>query len=80
MRADVEIQMPAGGTKSTVRLNGQDIAGCLGGFDLLGRPGPDTTLTLHIVAPEVTVKGEMQVLLSDQTRALLLGLGWTPPA
>lgn len=38
-------------------------------------------LTLDVITLDTTtVSGEMEILIPDQTRDLLVQLGWTPPA
>lgn len=81
MGANVEMHLGPPGPDVFVRLEGRDITPSLRGISLqMGNAGLAPELTLDLHCPSATVNGVMQVLLSDDTQALLLSLGWTPPA
>lgn len=78
MDTQVDIRLQPDG-RHHLLLNGQDISHCVQGVTFDGHPGPDSVLWLHIHVPTITVGGQVQVLLGEDTRSLLTGLGWTPP-
>ncbi|WP_201296775.1 hypothetical protein [Nocardiopsis sp. FR26] len=56
-------------------------AQALTGLTLRAEAGDTPRLTLDVLALDVTkVGGQMEILIPDETRALLVELGWTPPA
>ncbi len=80
MEAQVDMHLGPG-RDNLVRLNGQDITLTLQGVTLhQGNTGDAPTMTMDLSMPTITVGGQMRVLLSDDTRSVLVGLGWTPPA
>jgi hypothetical protein len=64
----------------TVELDGTPIQRGLRGIDLRLHAGEVNAATLELVVPTMDVEGEFEVVLPEETQALLKRLGWTPPA
>lgn len=64
-----------------VEVDGYDVSRALLGMTLEINAGDMPTATLRVVAEEIpTELDEMRAYLPDATKALLVRLGWTPPA
>ncbi|MFG2269128.1 hypothetical protein ACGFNY_05060 [Streptomyces chartreusis] len=69
------------GHTSQVELSGHDISHALTGVTLRLDAGSVPTATLEVALWEVpTELDAVQVKVPDETRELLVRLGWTPPA
>ncbi|HEY5987611.1 MAG TPA: hypothetical protein VIV12_14740 [Streptosporangiaceae bacterium] len=68
------------GGHATVELDGMRMDGALLALGLRVRAGEPNSATLDLYAPTVEAEGEFEVVLPEQTQALLKRLGWTPPA
>lgn len=79
---DVQITGLAPGYHNTrVTLDGTEVSRGLSGLTLQADAGDIPRLTLDLCMLDITkVGGQMEILLSDATRELLVELGWTPPA
>jgi hypothetical protein len=65
--------------RATVELNGEHVENGVSGVDLHLHVGEVNMATLELVAPTAEIEGEFEVLLREETQALLKRLGWTPP-
>lgn len=65
-----------------IAIDGADISPrAIAGLSLQAEAGDIPRLTLDVVALDVTkLGGKMEIFLPDETRELLVALGWTPPA
>jgi hypothetical protein len=64
-----------------VELDGHDIANSVLGVTVAFKGGEMPAATLDLVLDEIpTDTDEVRVHLPDETRDLLVRLGWTPPA
>lgn len=63
----------------TVELDGQDIAHALRGLSLNLDSSPLASARLSLVIEDVSTHAEVDVWMPDETKALLVRLGWTPP-
>ncbi|HEY9473386.1 MAG TPA: hypothetical protein VIS06_05965 [Mycobacteriales bacterium] len=61
-----------------VSLDGESISDAVRGLTLTMCAGDIPTLTLDVVA-DVLFDGQTDVVIPEETRALLVRLGWTPP-
>lgn len=69
------------GHTSRVELSGHDISSALTGVSLRLEAGSVPTATLEMALWEMPTELDMvQVKVPDETRELLVRLGWTPPA
>lgn len=67
--------------RSTLELDGHDVADQCRGFTLKANVDEFTTLALDLATLGPTeYDGEAQVRVSPETEQLLISLGWTPPA
>lgn len=68
--------------KATVELDGEDIADCVLGMQLTFRGNDLPTARLDLALFDVTPvdSEQIEVLLDDRCRDLLVRLGWTPPS
>lgn len=66
----------------SITIDGTDISPqALAGLSIKAGTDGVPRLTLDVVAVDVTkVGGQMEILIPDETRGLLVELGWTPPA
>lgn len=63
-----------------VELDGHDISRSLTGLSLAIEAGCSPAVTLQVQAYEAPVEVDgVRAVVSDETRALLVRLGWTPP-
>ncbi|MCW2768532.1 MAG: hypothetical protein JWO11_4491 [Nocardioides sp.] len=78
------VRIATGGLVSTtavVQVDGHDLAHCTRSFRLEAGVREATRLTLDVVATKVAeFDGEAIVGFNRDFEALLVGLGWTPPA
>lgn len=67
--------------KAAVELDGVDIADCITGVDLRFRVDDIPCATLNLLLVDVTPvdSEDVEVLIDEKTRDLLVRLGWTPP-
>lgn len=79
MALSAEISVSSTGTGSVV-VDGVDVSSKTAALELRVRPGHLTELSLDLRPRTVTVAGEVAVVLGDELQALLIKLGWTPPA
>jgi hypothetical protein len=64
-----------------VELDGHDIANAILGLTVAFKGGEMPTASLDLVLDEIPTETEdVRVHLPDETRDLLVRLGWTPPA
>lgn len=64
-----------------VELDGHDIAHLILGLTIAIKGGEMSTATLNLVLDEIpTETDDVRVHLPQETRDLLVRLGWTPPA
>lgn len=64
-----------------VVLDGQDIANSILGLTVAFKGGESPAATLDLVLDEIpTETDDVRVHLPEETRDLLVRLGWTPPA
>jgi hypothetical protein len=69
------------GHTSRVQLDGEDISSALTGMRLHLAAGSVPTATLELALWEApTELDAVRVMVPDETRELLVRLGWTPPA
>lgn len=69
------------GHASRVHLDGEDISNALVGVKVHLTPGSMPMATLEMALWEVpTELDRVRIEVPDETRALLVRLGWTPPA
>jgi hypothetical protein len=76
------LQITADGVKARsakVHLDGQDVSSALRGITLALDVDHVTTATLDLVGPLTDVDTPAVVVLPEETRKLLVQLGWTPP-
>lgn len=70
-----------GATGGTVMLDGEDISDGVRGLTLEAAVGEVTRVTLDIpVVVTSEAADNVEVFMPDQTRDLLIKLGWTPPS
>jgi hypothetical protein len=68
------------GEDRRLELDGTDIARQVTGFTLTGHGRHTPTLTLDLFPGDLDVNHpDVNVKIDDNTRALLVRLGWTPP-
>jgi len=75
----VEIELTEGGF-GTLLVDGKDLGSMVTDMALFARPGQRTKVIVELSAAAALKAGTGQVLIGDETAALLVGLGWTPPA
>lgn len=64
-----------------VELDGHDIAHSILGLTVAFKADESPAATLDLILDEIpTETDDVRVHLSDETRDLLVRLGWTPPA
>lgn len=66
--------------QGTVEMDGEEIGPGLLGVDVCLHVRELNTATLELSAPTFEVDGEFQIILPEETQALLKRLGWTPPS
>jgi hypothetical protein len=77
MRAELELNRG----KERVLLDGVDVASRTRSLTIAARAGELTTLTLNLaLAQGATFRGDVIIRLSAENEAILLDLGWWPPA
>jgi hypothetical protein len=67
------------GPRGTIEVAGHDMSRAVSGIELEHRAGERPRLRLDLLLHEVTIDGEMQAIVPDETAAALVALGWTPP-
>lgn len=77
--AKVEIDSTGAGT-SVVKVNGQNIAGVLVGYDISDRVGGIPNVTLYLLGTGRVELARADVRLRPEVAEALVALGWTPPA
>lgn len=76
----VTLELTPIGDGSKVLVDGHDVSGGVRSLALRCVGGEITTMTLELVLHDMTpVDGEVEILIPDATRDLLVMLGWTPP-
>ena len=77
----LRVGRPEAGYGHRVELDGQDIANSILGLTVTFKGGESPAAALDLVLDEIpTETDDVRVHLPDETRALLVRLGWTPPA
>ena len=78
---DVQITgLGPGYSNTQVTLDGTDVSRGLTGLTLRADVDDMPRLTLDVLTLDITkVGGQMEILIPDHTRELLVELGWTPP-
>jgi hypothetical protein len=77
----LKISCPSGiGDHAKVELNGEEIGQDVRGIVLRLQPGYVVTAQLDLIYLGGEFEGQAQVVLPEDTQALLKRLGWTPPA
>lgn len=74
------VRISSDGVVGQLHLDGQDISRVLDAVDLKLRPGCLPEVTLGVLVHDLTTEVEAKVVIPQETRALLVRLGWTPPA
>jgi hypothetical protein len=62
-----------------VELDGEDMAGAFAALELRLRSGEPNLAVVELAIPMADAEGEFEVVLREETQALLKRLGWTPP-
>lgn len=75
-----KLRIGSDGTIANVQLDGLDISSVLDAVDLKLRPGCLPEVRLGVLVHDLTTEVEGTVVIPDETRDLLVRLGWTPPA
>lgn len=80
-RAWRTLRIAGPGHASRVHLDGEDISNALVGVKVNLAPGSMPMATLEMALWEVpTELDQVGIQIPEETRALLVRLGWTPPA
>lgn len=66
--------------RGSLKVGGIDISSLTAGLELRVRPGEITELIVTMHPRAVTATGDVAVVLPEDLHALLIELGWTPPA
>lgn len=75
-----KLRISSDGIVGNVQLDGQDVSHALAGLKLRMAAGELPQATLDVLVHDLSTEVEARVVIPQETRDLLVRLGWTPPA
>lgn len=66
-------------TMATVELDGVDVSKAVCGLTMKMKAGHLPNVVLEVLVLDLSTESEADARIPDETRELLLKLGWTPP-